>query len=204
GFNSIIGPNGSGKSNVIDSLLFVFGYRATKIRSKNVSFLIHKSRADENIDSCSVLVHFAKVIATGNENDIIEGSEFSVGRIAFQNNTSFYILNNHQVKFKEISEYLHKNGIYLTQQSFLILQGEVESIALMKPKGRNENDTGLLEFLEDIIGTSRLKQLVQYKCAALVQSAATRSSLHLCLKSTVKGSQNFSINVSSFNVVAGV
>ncbi|XP_049805337.1 structural maintenance of chromosomes protein 4-like [Schistocerca nitens] len=27
----------------------------------------------------------------------------------------------------------------------------------MKPKGRNENDTGLLEFLEDIIGTSRFK-----------------------------------------------
>ena len=26
-FSAIIGPNGSGKSNVIDSLLFVFGFR---------------------------------------------------------------------------------------------------------------------------------------------------------------------------------
>lgn len=28
----------------------------------------------------------------------------------------------------------------------------------MKPKGQNENDTGMLEFLEDIIGTSRYKE----------------------------------------------
>ena len=31
-FASIVGPNGSGKSNVIDSMLFVFGYKASKVR----------------------------------------------------------------------------------------------------------------------------------------------------------------------------
>jgi chromosome segregation ATPase len=30
-FTSIVGPNGSGKSNVIDSMLFVFGFRANKM-----------------------------------------------------------------------------------------------------------------------------------------------------------------------------
>lgn len=29
---------------------------------------------------------------------------------------------------------------------------------MMKPKGENENDIGMLEFLEDIIGTSRYKE----------------------------------------------
>ena len=29
---------------------------------------------------------------------------------------------------------------------------------MMKPKGRTEHEVGMLEFLEDIIGTSRLKQ----------------------------------------------
>lgn len=29
---------------------------------------------------------------------------------------------------------------------------------MMKPKGQNENDTGMLEFLEDIIGTARYKE----------------------------------------------
>jgi structural maintenance of chromosome 4 len=33
----------------------------------------------------------------------------------------------------------------------------VEQIAQMKPKAENENDTGLLEFLEEIIGTLRYK-----------------------------------------------
>lgn len=40
----------------------------------------------------------------------------------------------------------------------LNLQGEVEQIALMKPKGQAEGDTGMLEFLEDIIGTTRYKE----------------------------------------------
>ena len=38
-----MGPNGSGKSNVIDALLFVFGFKASKIRLKRVSELVHKS-----------------------------------------------------------------------------------------------------------------------------------------------------------------
>ena len=41
---------------------------------------------------------------------------------------------------------------------FLILQGEVEQIAMMKPIAANENDTGMLEYLEDIVGSSRFKE----------------------------------------------
>ena len=64
-FSSIVGPNGSGKSNVIDSMLFVFGYRANKIRSKKISVLIHNSTEHPNCTSCSVAVHFQKIIDTG-------------------------------------------------------------------------------------------------------------------------------------------
>ena len=60
-FTSIVGPNGSGKSNVIDAMLFVFGYRATKIRSKKVSVLIHKSDQHRDLKSCSVAVHFQQI-----------------------------------------------------------------------------------------------------------------------------------------------
>jgi len=35
-FSAIVGPNGSGKSNTIDALLFVFGYRASKMRQGKV------------------------------------------------------------------------------------------------------------------------------------------------------------------------
>ena len=37
----------------------------------------------------------------------------------------------------------------------------MEQIALMKPKGTTEHDEGMLEFLEDIIGTSRYKEPIQ-------------------------------------------
>ncbi len=61
-FSSIVGPNGSGKSNVIDSMLFVFGYRAAKIRSKKISVLIHNSEQHANISSCTVKVHFQEIV----------------------------------------------------------------------------------------------------------------------------------------------
>ena len=41
---------------------------------------------------------------------------------------------------------------------FIQIQGEVESIAQMKAKAQNEHDKGLLEYLEDIIGTSKYKE----------------------------------------------
>ncbi|KAG9837974.1 structural maintenance of chromosome protein, partial [Aureobasidium melanogenum] len=49
-FSSVVGPNGSGKSNVIDSLLFVFGFRASKMRQGKISALIHNSAAYPDLD----------------------------------------------------------------------------------------------------------------------------------------------------------
>ena len=47
---------------MIDAMLFVFGYRAKKIRSKKVSVLIHNSEHHLNLDSCSVSVHFQHIV----------------------------------------------------------------------------------------------------------------------------------------------
>lgn len=61
-FSSVVGPNGSGKSNVIDSLLFVFGFRASKMRQGKLSALIHNSVQFPDLDSCEVAVHFHEVL----------------------------------------------------------------------------------------------------------------------------------------------
>jgi structural maintenance of chromosome 4 len=53
-FTSVVGPNGSGKSNVIDSLLFVFGFKAKKLRQGKLADLVHKSSAFPDLDSCMV------------------------------------------------------------------------------------------------------------------------------------------------------
>ncbi|GAB1598806.1 structural maintenance of chromosomes protein 4-like [Argonauta hians] len=163
-FTSIIGPNGSGKSNVIDSMLFVFGYRANKIRSKKISVLIHNSPQYPNVESCTVSVHFQKIIDTGpgdEEYEIVPDSKFVVSRVAFRDNSSHYTVDGKRKTYKEIAALLRASGIDLDHNRFLILQGEVEQIAMMKPKAENEHSEGMLEFLEDIVGSSRFKEPIE-------------------------------------------
>ncbi|XP_031716571.1 structural maintenance of chromosomes protein 4 isoform X1 [Anarrhichthys ocellatus] len=158
-FSCIIGPNGSGKSNVIDSMLFVFGYRAQKIRSKKLSVLIHSSDKHKDVQSCTVEVHFQKIIdKEGDDYEVIPNSKFYVSRTANKDNSSGYYINGRKATFKEVGALLRGHGIDLDHNRFLILQGEVEQIAMMKPKGQTEHDEGMLEYLEDIIGSCRLKE----------------------------------------------
>uniref|UniRef100_A0A667Y2Y9 Structural maintenance of chromosomes protein n=1 Tax=Myripristis murdjan TaxID=586833 RepID=A0A667Y2Y9_9TELE len=158
-FSCIIGPNGSGKSNVIDSMLFVFGYRAQKIRSKKLSVLIHSSDKHKDVQSCTVEVHFQKIIdKEGDDYEVIPNSKFYVSRTANKDNSSAYHINGKKATFKDVGALLRSHGIDLDHNRFLILQGEVEQIAMMKPKGQTEHDEGMLEYLEDIIGSCRLKE----------------------------------------------
>lgn len=161
-FSSIVGPNGSGKSNVIDAMLFVFGYRSKKIRSKKVSLLIHNSENHQNIESCSVTVFFEKIIdLPGDDFEVVPNSQFRVCRVARKDGSSDYYMNGKKATFKEIGTILRACGIDLDHNRFLILQGEVEQISMMKPKAESEHDDGMLEYLEDIIGTNRFKEPIE-------------------------------------------
>ncbi|KAM0788102.1 hypothetical protein ACM66B_001270 [Microbotryomycetes sp. NB124-2] len=216
-FSSIVGPNGSGKSNTIDALLFVFGYRATKMRQGKLSELIHNSGVvstetessnaaaepvegaefeasdDEEedydarpagkkskkkgkkqqhasapvagmLDSCTVEVWFREIVDLPGGKDefsVVPDSSLVVARTAYRNNSSRYTINGKTSNYSEVTTLLKARGIDLDHKRFLILQGEVESIAQMKPKGANEHDEGLLEYLEDIIGTSKFKAEIE-------------------------------------------
>ncbi|KAF5370011.1 hypothetical protein D9758_001368 [Tetrapyrgos nigripes] len=165
-FSSIVGANGSGKSNTIDALLFVFGYRATKMRQGKLSELIHNSARYPDLDECSVEVFFREIIDLPDDKfEIVPGSQLHVARYAYKSNASKYTINHRQSTYAEVQSLLKGRGIDLDHKRFLILQGEVESIAQMKPKG-TEHDEGLLEYLEDIIGTSKYKEPIEQ---ALVQ-----------------------------------
>ncbi|KPM07221.1 structural maintenance of chromosomes protein 4-like protein [Sarcoptes scabiei] len=81
-FNSIVGPNGSGKSNVIDSMLFVFGYRAQKLRSNKISNIIHNSEKLPNCTFAQVIVNFVMIDDRGDEKvNLIEDSRFNISRV---------------------------------------------------------------------------------------------------------------------------
>lgn len=162
-FSAIVGPNGSGKSNVIDSMLFVFGFRANKMRQDRLSDLIHKSETFPDLKSCSVEVHFKYVIDKDDGSTTIDETKGNlvVTRKAFKNNASKYFVNGRESNYTEVTTLLKKEGIDLDHKRFLILQGEVENIAQMKAKAEKENDDGLLEYLEDIIGTSKYKESIE-------------------------------------------
>ncbi|KAJ3416526.1 hypothetical protein HDV05_001263 [Chytridiales sp. JEL 0842] len=158
-FTAIVGPNGSGKSNVIDALLFVFGFKAKKMRQGKLSDLIHHSAAFPKLDSCGVEVHFEEIIDIDDSDrfDVVPGSQLIVSRTVEKGKTekSTYRINSKTSSFTEVTDLLKAKGVDLDHKRFLILQGEVESIALMKPKAQTEHEDGLLEYLEDIIGTSK-------------------------------------------------
>lgn len=179
-FSAVVGPNGSGKSNVIDSLLFVFGFRASKLRQSKVASLIHTSDAHPNLTYCSVQVHFQAVVDyPTRESEVVPQSELVVSRKAFRNNSSKYYINGVESGYKEITTLLRAKGIDVDHKRFLILQGEVESIAQMKPKAEMDGDDGLLEYLEDIIGTSGYKAALNEsvsKLEELNEECASKSS----------------------------
>ncbi|KAK8148974.1 hypothetical protein G3M48_008562 [Beauveria asiatica] len=165
-FSSVVGPNGSGKSNVIDSLLFVFGFRASKMRQGKISALIHNSAQYPDLDHCEVAVHFQEVMdQPGGGHVVIPESELIISRKAFKNNSSKYYIDNKASDFTTVTTLLKDKGIDLDHKRFLILQGEVESIAQMKSKAANEHEDGLLEYLEDIIGTSKYKTPIEESAA---------------------------------------
>ncbi|KAI8374154.1 P-loop containing nucleoside triphosphate hydrolase protein [Radiomyces spectabilis] len=168
-FSAIVGPNGSGKSNVIDALLFVFGYRANKMRQGKLSELIHNSAKYPNLDSCAVEIHFQEIIDRDDSSkfDVVPNSRLAISRQAYRNNASKYFINDKTSSYTEVTALLRARGIDLDHKRFLILQGEVESIALMKAKAKDDNDDGLLEYLEDIIGTSKYKEPIEKTSAQL-------------------------------------
>ncbi|PFH48128.1 hypothetical protein AMATHDRAFT_150602 [Amanita thiersii Skay4041] len=162
-FSAIVGPNGSGKSNTIDALLFVFGYRASKMRQGKLSELIHNSDRYPNLEECSVEVHFREIVDLPGPDafEVVPDSHLVVARHASKSNSSRYTINGRASTYTEVQTLLKGRGIDLDHKRFLILQGEVESIAQMKPKAANEHEDGLLEYLEDIIGTSKYKEPIE-------------------------------------------
>jgi structural maintenance of chromosome 4 len=60
-FTSVVGPNGSGKSNLIEAMLFIFGFNASWMRLHKLNQLIHNSSTSTGNTMAAVEVHFKKL-----------------------------------------------------------------------------------------------------------------------------------------------
>ncbi|XP_020526509.1 structural maintenance of chromosomes protein 4 isoform X1 [Amborella trichopoda] len=190
-FSAVVGPNGSGKSNVIDAMLFVFGKRAKQMRLNKVSELIHNSTNHQNLDSACVSVHFQEIIDLEDEAyEPVAGSDFVITRVAFRDNSSKYYINERSSNFTEVTKKLRAKGVDLDNNRFLILQGEVEQISLMKPKSQGPHDEGFLEYLEDIIGTNQYVEKIDESSKQLELLSEKRSGVVQMVKLAEKERDN--------------
>ncbi|AET03555.2 putative structural maintenance of chromosomes protein [Medicago truncatula] len=186
-FSAVVGPNGSGKSNVIDAMLFVFGKRAKQMRLNKVSELIHNSSNHQNLDSAGVSVHFQEIVDLEDGTyETVPGTDFVITRVAFRDNSSKYYINNRSSNFTEVTKKLKGKGVDLDNNRFLILQGEVEQISLMKPKSQGPHDEGFLEYLEDIIGTNKYVEKIDESYKQLESLNERRSGVVQMVKLSEK------------------
>ncbi|XP_075066448.1 structural maintenance of chromosomes protein 1B [Mixophyes fleayi] len=148
-FNCVIGPNGSGKSNLMDALSFVMGEKTTNLRVKSVRELIHGANIGSPV-SCTASVHLVYCQENGEE---MTYSRIIVG------GSSEYRLKNKQVGRSEYIAELEKIGIIVKARNCLVFQGEVESIAMKKPKERThlfEQISNSLEFAQEYVTKKKL------------------------------------------------
>lgn len=104
-------------------MLFVFGYRANKIRCKKISTLLHNSSDYPNATTCSVAIHFRQIVdKEGGTCEEVPDSEIIVERTAHRDNSSYYTINGKRVQFKEVAKLLKNYSVDLDHNRFLILQ----------------------------------------------------------------------------------
>ena len=109
GITCIVGPNGCGKSNVSDAIRWVLGEQSSRqLRGTNMQDVIFKGTDNrKQLGYCEVSLHF------DNTNKIfpVDYEEVVLGRKLYRSGESEYLLNNTEVRLKDIVTLLHDSGI---------------------------------------------------------------------------------------------
>jgi structural maintenance of chromosome 4 len=152
--------------------------RAGRRFRAQVSDLIHCSEQHRELPYARVVVHFADIYdLEGSAYEVVPGSELEVSRVAYRDSSSKYFVDGKASNFTEVTALCKARGVDLDHNRFLILQGEVEQIAMMKPKAPSPHEDGLLEYLEDLIGSNRHIEPINERTAAVDALTEQRGSM---------------------------
>ncbi len=169
GMTIIVGPNGSGKSNISDAVKWVLGELSSKnIRGTKMEDVIFGGTEHRPA------MGFAEVSMTidnRGENRInSEFDEITVTRRYFRTGDSQYLINNKQVRLKDIAEMFMNTGIGKTGYS-IIGQGKIAEIISQKSDDRRiifEEAAGISKY--------RIKKAESEKRLAEAEDNITRIS----------------------------
>ncbi|CAI4222154.1 unnamed protein product [Auanema sp. JU1783] len=126
-FTAIIGPNGSGKSNLMDAICFVLGEKATSLRVKKLSDLIHGAPVGKPVAAkCSVTMAY--------EHD--NGKRTLFTRIVTNRAGNEYRIDDKSVTVQQYNSEMESIQIFIKAKNFLVYQGAIESVAMKNPKER--------------------------------------------------------------------
>ena len=134
---AIVGPNGSGKSNIADAIRWVLGEQSMKhLRGKKGEDLIFGGGGD----SSSQVARLSKAsvsLVFDNKHKIFpaEFDELILSRRVYRDGVNDYVLNDSQVRLKDIIELLSKVGLGASQHH-IIAQGDADRILYASPKER--------------------------------------------------------------------
>jgi len=147
----VVGPNGCGKSNVIDAVRWVLGEsKAAELRGESMQDVIFNGAAGRKpAGRASVELVF------DNSDGRIGGewgrfSELSVKRVLTRDNASAYVINNQQVRRRDVHDLFLGTG--LGPRAYAIIgQGMISRIVEARPEE-------LRVFLEEAAGVTKYKE----------------------------------------------
>jgi len=135
GITAIVGPNGSGKSNIADALRWVLGEQSyTLLRGKKTEDMIfngseHRARAS---------MASAHILFDNAENWLpVDFTEVAMTRRAYRDGHNDYLLNEQQVRLRDLNELLSASG--LADRTYTIMgQGLVDASLALKAEERRK------------------------------------------------------------------
>ena len=152
GFTAIVGPNGSGKSNVADAVRWVLGeQRVKQLRGGSMQDVIFAgTELRKPLSSAYVAITFDN----SDHKLPVDYKEVTVARRLYRSGESEYLLNNVQVRLRDVQELFYDTGIGKEGYS-IIGQGQIEKILSDKPEDRRE----LFDEAAGIVKFKRRKEL---------------------------------------------
>ncbi|EZG43924.1 putative structural maintenance of chromosomes protein [Gregarina niphandrodes] len=146
-FTAICGPNGTGKSNFFDAICFGMGFRVgNDMRVDNLTDLIYQ-RGQSNISSAAVTIVFDNQDKKFSPTMYADCDKITISRqIALRGRDRFFV-NGQLRKPTDITRMLLEAKLNVHNAHFVVLQGTIQKVILMKPKE-------ILSMFQESVGTN--------------------------------------------------
>jgi len=147
GITGLVGPNGCGKSNVVDAIRWVLGeQRARQLRGSEMADIIFSGTDRRK----PLGMAEATLIFDNSDRSLAwDGDEVAVTRRLYRSGESEYLINNKQVRLRDIREMFMDTGIGASSYS-IIEQG---TVAFLLTAGKKERR----QIFEEAAGISKYK-----------------------------------------------